>query len=48
MLDLRPTLAIGVPRYLLRSIDAKHLLGEVETRLTGGSDLAIVYRAITD
>ena len=48
MLDFRPTLAIGVPRNLLRSIDAMHLLGEVETRLTGGSDLAIVYRAITD
>jgi len=25
-----------------------HLLSEIETRLTGGSDLAIVYRAITN
>jgi hypothetical protein len=44
--DQRSPLAI--PAKFLRSIDANHLLGEVETRLTDGSDLAIVYRAITN
>jgi len=48
MPDVRPIAAIGVSSFLPPLSYEDTRLGKIETRLTGGSDLAIVYRAITN